>query len=72
MEQLLKLTKQLNVKNIVADSTQYNADKEKQEKNKKFLNAIKEDIYVDEAVKVTDNMIGQSNLATNVAPANKN
>lgn len=76
LEALLKLPSQLDVKNVVADSARLMADKEKQEKNKRFLNTLKEDIYIDEAVKVTNKMIIQSNIALNhggvVVPTNKN
>lgn len=74
LDNLLKLNKELNVKNISTDETKITADKEKAEKNKRFLNSLKDDIYVNEAVKVTDKMIMQSNIALNhpgtVGPAN--
>lgn len=76
LEELMKLTNQLNVKNIEVDNAKLTADKEKAEKNKRFLNTLKDDIYVDEAVKVTNKMILQSNIALNrgvtEAPGNKN
>ncbi|RZM04887.1 MAG: tail-specific protease, partial [Pedobacter sp.] len=76
LEDLLKLPNQLNVKNIDVDQATITADKEKTEKNKRFLNSIKDDIYVDEAVKVTNKMIVQSNIALNhgsaTVPTNKN
>ncbi len=76
LEELLKLSNQLNVKNVEADNARLTADKEKAEKNKRFLNTLKDDIYVDEAVKVTNRMITQSNIALNhgsvVTPGNKN
>ncbi len=70
LEKLLKLTKELNVKNADADKVKVTEDQEKSEKNKKFLKGIKEDIYVDETVKVLNNMISQSNLALNNLPVN--
>ncbi len=76
LDELLKLPNQLNVKNLAADDARLTADKEKTEKNKRFLNSLKDDIYVDEAVKVTNKMITQSNVALNhggvVVPGNKN
>ena len=60
LDQLLKLGKELNVSNIPADTSRINGDKEKSEKNKKFINAIKEDIYIDEAVRVTNHMISDN------------
>ncbi|MEP7141994.1 MAG: carboxy terminal-processing peptidase, partial [Ferruginibacter sp.] len=65
LEDLLKLTNKLDVKNIASEDSVLTADKEKTEKNKRFLNSLKDDIYVDEAVKVTNKMITQSNVALN-------
>ncbi|MEP7109983.1 MAG: carboxy terminal-processing peptidase [Ferruginibacter sp.] len=76
LEELLKLSNKLTVNNLEADDAKLTADKEKTEKNKRFLNTLKDDIYVDEAVKVTNKMITQSNVAINhppiAAPGNKN
>ncbi|MEO6729905.1 MAG: carboxy terminal-processing peptidase [Ferruginibacter sp.] len=76
LEELLKLPNQLTVKNLEADDAKLTADKEKTEKNKRFLNTLKDDIYIDEAVKVTNKMITQSNVALNhaseVRSGNKN
>ena len=62
---MYKLKNEIKVKNIEADVAKFTADKEKTEKNKRFLNGLKSDIYLDEAVKVTNNMILQNNLALN-------
>lgn len=62
LEVLMKLPSQLSVKNVEIDNAKILADKEKAEKNKRFLNTLKDDIYVDEAVKVTNKMITQSNI----------
>ena len=63
LDSLLKPAKELDVKNIAADVPVYTADKEKTEKNTKFINHLKDDIYVDETVKVMDSMISQGNTA---------
>ncbi len=65
LDSLYKLPKEMAVKNIEADVPKYTADKEKTDKNKQFLNKLKGDIYIDETVKVMNNMINQSNLALN-------
>ena len=65
LDSLYKLKTEMKVKNIEADLSKFTADKEKTEKNKRFLNGLKSDIYLDEAVKVTNNMILQNNLALN-------
>jgi len=76
LEEMLKLPSKLDVKNVESEDAALTADKEKAEKNKRFLNTLKDDIYVDEAVKVTNKMITQSNVALNhgsaVVPGNKN
>jgi len=63
LEVLMKLPSSLSVKNVEIDNAKILADKDKAEKNKRFLNTLKDDIYIDEAVKVTNKMITQSNLA---------
>ncbi|MES2430925.1 MAG: carboxy terminal-processing peptidase [Bacteroidota bacterium] len=62
IDSLTKLPKDLDVKNLEADKTKL-ADKEKAERNKTFINRIKSDVYVDEALKVMQTMISQTNLA---------
>jgi carboxyl-terminal processing protease len=66
LDSLYKLASEMDVKNIQADVAKYTADKEKIEKNKQFLKRVKSDIYIDETVKVMNNMITQSNLALNI------
>ncbi len=63
LDSLFKLSKEMNVKNIEADIPVYSSTKEKTEKNKQFLNRLKADIYLDETVKVMNNMINQTNVA---------
>ena len=65
LDSLYKLNKELKVINTSADIVRYAADKDKTEKNKQFLNRVKADIYLDETVKIMNNMINQSNLALN-------
>lgn len=63
LEDLTKLAREMKVKNIVADTATINAAKEKVEKNTQWLKKISTDIYVDETVKVLNNMINQSSTA---------
>ena len=63
LEDLLKLPIKLNVKNVEQDVEKLTADKNKTEKNNRYLNTLKDDIYIDEAVKITNKMITQSNIA---------
>jgi len=70
LENLFKLNKEMSVKNIEADMAAINAAKEKIEKNTAWLKRVSGDIYIDETVKVMNNMITQSTTAkTNQAPA---
>jgi carboxyl-terminal processing protease len=62
MDSVSKLQKELVVKNIATD-VPATTDKEKTDKNKQFINRVKDDIYIDETVKVMNDMIGQSNIA---------
>ena len=72
LEDLLKLSTPLNVKNIELDYAKLSTDKDKTEKNKRFLNTLKEDIYIDEAVKITNKMIVQTNIALKGNSGKKN
>jgi len=62
---LNKLPKELNVKNIAADTANIGVAKDKVEKNKAWLKRISGDIYVDETLKVINNMIMQKATAKN-------
>ncbi|MDQ6901396.1 MAG: carboxy terminal-processing peptidase [Bacteroidota bacterium] len=63
LDDLSKLTTDLSVKNIPADSLALSGDKDKITKNKQFLKHVSDDIYIDEAVKVVGKMIGEEQVA---------
>jgi carboxyl-terminal processing protease len=67
LDSLYKLPKDLNVTSNPLDTAGISTDKEKMERNKQFLSRLKGDVYIDETVKVMNNMINQSNLALNGA-----
>ena len=67
LDSLYKLPKEMNVLNSSSDTVGLSADKDKQERNKQFLNRLKGDVYIDETVKVMNNMINQTNVALNAA-----
>ena len=69
LDSLYKLPKEMNVINSGTDTAALSADKDKVERNKQFLNRIKGDVYIDETVKVMNNMINQSNVAVKDAAA---
>ena len=63
LDSLTKLTVDLPVHNVPADSASIGSDSDRVTKNKQFLKRISDDIYIDETVKVLDKMIGQEQLA---------
>ena len=65
LDKLYKLTKELNVKNTETDLAALKDAQDKLDKNNQWLKRISGDIYIDETVKVMNNMIGQSNTAKN-------
>lgn len=65
LDSLYKLPTELNVKTTQVDFLKLDGDKEKMDKNKQFINRVKSDMYIDETVKVLNNMINQNNVALN-------
>nr|MBU9936116.1 carboxy terminal-processing peptidase [Ferruginibacter sp.] len=63
LDDLYKLSKEMNVKNTTADAELLSAAKDKLEKNNQWLKRVSNDIYIDETVKVMNNMINQSTTA---------
>lgn len=60
---LYKLDKKLNVTSLVSDKENIDKNKENKDRSAKFIEAIQSDIYIDQTVKVLDNLIVQANLA---------
>jgi carboxyl-terminal processing protease len=63
LDSLAKLPIDLNVANPKPDSILITADKDKTEKNKQWLQKVSNDVYIDETVKVLNNMIRQIDVA---------
>ncbi len=63
LDELYKLNKEISVKNIEADLATINETKEKIDRNTAWLKRVSGDIYIDETVKVMNNMITQSATA---------
>ncbi len=63
LDELNKLPKELIVKNVAADTVKINIAKDNIDKNKLWLKRLSGDIYIDETVKVLDNMILQKSMA---------
>ena len=63
LEDLYKLPKTMDVKNMDTDTLAINAAKDKVDRNKQFIKRIGNDIYIDESVKVLNKVIEQGNVA---------
>jgi carboxyl-terminal processing protease len=62
-ETLEKLKDSIDVSFIPRDATMFDYDKGKQERFNNWLKGLSKDIYLDQAVKVMNDMISQKNLA---------
>ena len=65
IETLSKLSKELNVAGLPQDANKYAGDKDKQTRYEQWLKNLSKDIYLDEAVKVENDMVMQKNLVYN-------
>ena len=62
-ESMLKLKEELNVETLPADVNRWSDDKHKQDRFKQWISNLRKDIYLDQAVKVMNDMINQENIA---------
>ncbi len=62
LEALTKLQKEMNVKGLPQDASKYAADKDKQTRYEQWLKGLSKDVYLNEAVKVQEDMVVQKNL----------
>jgi carboxyl-terminal processing protease len=66
IESLSKLPQEMSINTLPEDSAKIaGTDKDKAERYKQWLRNLKKDIYLDEAVKVVDDMIMEKNLVYN-------
>ncbi len=63
LDSLYKIAVAMNISNLEADKAKFSADSDKTEKNKQWIKRVSEDIYINETVKVMNNMIGQNKVA---------
>lgn len=63
MDTLLKLSQPLNMGYLKQDLDRIAADKDKTERYNQWLKNISKDIYLDQAIKVVNDMVNQQNLA---------
>jgi carboxyl-terminal processing protease len=62
LESLMKLKSDLNVSALKNENNRWPDDKNKQERFNQWLKGLQKDIYLDQAVKVVNDMISQQNL----------
>jgi len=65
IEALSKLPVPMNIETLPQDANKYDADKEKADRYKQWVDSKKTDIYLKEAVNVMGDMISQKNLVYN-------
>src|SRR6185503_8751284 len=61
-ESLIKLKEEINVTALPNEENKWAADQNKQERFNQWLKGLRKDIYLDQAVKVVDDIIAQQNL----------
>ena len=64
LERLTKLSQPMNISFLAADSSKYNADKDKGDRYRLWLNSLETDIYLKETVNVVGDMITQKTLVS--------
>lgn len=69
IERLVKLDKALQISFLQQDMGRYNSvDKDKSERYKQWLTNVSKDVYVDQAVKVINDIVTQQNIAKSKKP----
>ena len=63
IESLVKLNNELDISYLTKDLNKYPNDKDKQDRFNQWLKNLQKDIYVDQAVKVVNDMVSQRNIA---------
>ena len=63
IDALTKLSGDMNVSPLSTETDRWAEDKNKQERFNQWIKGLQKDIYLDQAVKVVNDIIGQQNLA---------
>jgi carboxyl-terminal processing protease len=63
IDALTKLSGDMNVSPLSTETNRWEEDKNKQERFNQWIKGLQKDIYLDQAVKVVNDIIGQQNLA---------
>jgi carboxyl-terminal processing protease len=67
IESLKKLDNDMDINSLPQDSNRFSYDKGKQDRFDQWIKNLRKDIYIDQASKVTSDMVVQRNLAQNKA-----
>jgi carboxyl-terminal processing protease len=62
IEGLIKLKEEINVAALPNEENKWAADQNKQDRFNQWLKSLRKDIYLDQAVKIVNDIIGQQNL----------
>ena len=62
LETLLKLSGEMDVTALTNETNRWENDKNKQDRFNQWIKSLQKDIYLDQAVKIMNDMIGQQNL----------
>jgi carboxyl-terminal processing protease len=62
LETLLKLSGEIDVAALTNETNRWENDKNKQDRFNQWIKSLQKDIYLDQAVKIMNDMIGQQNL----------
>ena len=68
IEQLKKLEKEMEVSSLPQDANRFSYDKGKQDRFDQWIKNLRKDIYIDQAAKVTSDMVVQRNLVQGGKP----
>jgi carboxyl-terminal processing protease len=71
VENLMKLQDELDVKALSSEVNKWSNDKTKQDRFNNWLKNLRKDIYLDQAVKVMNDMVNQQNLVQGKTPADE-
>jgi carboxyl-terminal processing protease len=65
LDALTKLKDELNVRALTGEENRWSTDKNKQDRFNNWLKSLRKDIYLDQTVKIVNDMISQQNLVKN-------
>ena len=71
IEQLKKLEQDMDVTSLPQDANRFSYDKGKQDRFDQWIKNLRKDIYIDQAAKVTSDMVVQRNLVQNKSDETK-